>query len=363
MTPPAQRPSAAPIAGMDVLRHGIQVLAFCCVVAVFTSMIWPDTGYGQQLVHSVTIGMLTWLVIEFGRLLVPAEHCYQSPDSTSHGWPKGWRGLVLTTAGIAVGFFGGSRLARVLLGESQDYPQRDLLLGLLVTGAAGAVASFYFHARGRQAALQGAIAAADRDASQARLMLLQSQLEPHMLFNTLANLRALIAADPRAAQRMLDRLDGYLRATLGASRATTHPLAAEFERLADYLELMAVRMGPRLRYRLDLPEALRAEPVPTLLLQPLVENAIKHGLEPRVEGGRIDVSATRQDAQLLLTVHDSGIGFDPAQPRSGGTHFGLAQLRERLATAFGERARCEIESAPGAGATIRITLPLDTDRP
>ena len=363
MTPPAQRPSAAPIAGMDVLRHGIQVLAFCCVVAVFTSMIWPDAGYGTQLVHSVAIGALTWAVIEFGRLLVPAEHCYRDPLRPGHGWPKGWRGLLLTAVGIAVGYFGGNALARALLGEPSAYPPRDLVLGLLVTIAAGVVASFYFFTRGRQAALQAAIAAAERDASQARLRLLQSQLEPHMLFNTLANLRALTATDPPAAQRMLDRLDGYLRATLGASRAPAHPLAAEFERLADYLELMAVRMGPRLRYRLDLPEALRAEPVPTLLLQPLVENAIKHGLEPRVEGGRIDVSATRQDAQLLLTVHDSGIGFDPAQPRSGGTHFGLAQLRERLATAFGERARCNIESAPGAGATIRITLPLNADRP
>ena len=225
------------------------------------------------------------------------------------------------------------------------------------------MASFYYHARGRQAALQAQIAAAERDASQARLALLQSQLEPHMLFNTLANLRALIALDPPAAQHMLDRLDGYLRATLGASRATLHPLADEFALLTDYLELMAVRMGPRLRTTLDLPEPLRAWPVPTLLLQPLVENAIKHGLEPCIDGGGIDVSAARAGDRLTLVVHDSGVGFEPAQAAAAGTHFGLTQVRERLAAAYGARAHCAVESAPGAGTTVTVTLPLDEARP
>ena len=93
---------------------------------------------------------------------------------------------------------------------------------------------------------------------------------------------------------MLDRLIAYLRATLAASRATTHPLQAEFDRLRDYLELMAVRMGPRLRYTLDLPPELATQPVPTLLLQPLVENGIRHGLEPKVDGGSITVRARRR---------------------------------------------------------------------
>ena len=347
----------------DVLRHGLQVLAFCCVVAVFTNMIWPDTGYGQQLVHSAATGMVTWAVMEFGRLLVPRDRCYRGPGNQGHGWPRGWRGVVLTLLGLAAGFLIGRPLGFWLLGRPLEYSQRDAVLSLLVTIAAGVVGSFYFFTRGRQAALQAHIAAAERDASQARLMLLQSQLEPHMLFNTLANLRALIAVDPAAAQRMLDRLDGYLRATLGASRATVHPLADEFARLADYLELMAVRMGPRLRTTLDLPDALRALPVPTLLLQPLVENAIKHGLEPCIDGGGIDVSAARAGDRLTLVVHDSGVGFEPAQAAAAGTHFGLTQVRERLAAAYGTRAHCAVDSAPGAGTTVTVTLPLDEARP
>ena len=82
----------------DTLRHGLQVLAFCCVIAVFTTMMWPGSGYARQLVHSISIGMITWAVIEFGRLLVPAQHCHRNPDTGGHGWPRGWRGVALTAA-------------------------------------------------------------------------------------------------------------------------------------------------------------------------------------------------------------------------------------------------------------------------
>src|SRR3569623_437905 len=112
-----------------------------------------------------------------------------------------------------------------------------------------------------------------------------------MLFNTLANLRALSGVDPNRAQEMLDHMIAYLRATLNASRAASHSLQAEFDRLQDYLELMAIRMGPRLRFTLDLPGALAQDTVPSLLLQPLVENAIQHGLEPKVGGGEVRVAA------------------------------------------------------------------------
>jgi hypothetical protein len=89
---------------LDVLRHGLQVLVFCCLIAVFTTLIWPQAGYGAQLVYSVSIGLLIWAVIEFGRLLVPAEHCHRDPSRPGHGWPKGWRGVLLTVAGIGLGY-------------------------------------------------------------------------------------------------------------------------------------------------------------------------------------------------------------------------------------------------------------------
>ena len=297
-------------------------------------------------------------MIEFGRYLVDPKNCHNAHDD-GHGWPKGWHGLLLTAVGIGAGFLLGDPLGKWLFGGNSIRTTRDGQIGLVITIAAGAVASFYFHLRGKAAALLAQKAAAERDASEAHLRLLQSQLEPHMLFNTLANLRALIGIDPAAAQQMVDRMNDYLRATLAASRATQHPLAAEFERLHDYLELMAIRMGPRLAYHLVLPDELRAWPVPPLLLQPLVENAIKHGLEPQVAGGRIDVSAAHEGEQLVLTVRDTGAGFDPACVVSPtDSRFGMVQVSERVATAYGERGRVDVQSRPGAGTTVRIALPV-----
>jgi LytS/YehU family sensor histidine kinase len=172
----------------------------------------------------------------------------------------------------------------------------------------------------------------------------------------LANLRVLIGIDPVRATQMLDHMIAYLRATLSASRATTHALEAEFERLRDYLELMAVRMGPRLQAVLELPDDLRQQPVPPLLLQPLLENSIKHGLEPCVAGGQVRVRASRRGQTLVLEVSDTGVGL-PAQ-RLQETGFGLTQVRERLATAYGAQAALALSpNAPqGTLATIRIPL-------
>jgi sensor histidine kinase YesM len=191
-----------------------------------------------------------------------------------------------------------------------------------------------------------------------------------MMFNTLANLRVLIATDPPRAQAMLDHLIAYLRATLGGARAALHPLADEFARLADYLEIMAVRMGPRLAFALDLPEALRGVPVPPLLLQPLVENAIRHGLEPQVAGGHIGVHASTRfgpdGALLVLEVVDTGVGLaqSPAHDTNHpGSHFGLTQVRERLATLYGAQGTLELIAGDADGTCARVTFPLNSPTP
>jgi LytS/YehU family sensor histidine kinase len=156
---------------------------------------------------------------------------------------------------------------------------------------------------------------------------------------------------------MLDQLISFLRATLSGSQAVAHPLRAEFARTQDYLALMQVRMEERLRVRFDLPQALAEIPVPPLLLQPLVENSIKHGLEPAVTGGRIEVSATHEGASLILTVRDTGVGLGNGR---GGTNFGLRQVRERLATHYGGAASLSLNpAADDEGGTLAvIRLPL-----
>jgi LytS/YehU family sensor histidine kinase len=237
---------------------------------------------------------------------------------------------------------------------------------LVMTVVASLVATYVLGTLERLASTRAKAEAAQRQAAEHQLRLLQSQLQPHMLFNTLANLRVLIGVDPPRAQAMLDRLNAFLRATLAASRQNQHALHVEFERLADYLALMAVRMGPRLQVVIDLPDDLRTARVPPLLLQPLVENAILHGLEPKLDGGRIEVQARRDGADLVLAVRDTGVGLPVTGVHREG-RFGVAQVHERLATLYGATASLTLASATGAtdpcGTLATVRVPLQTIDP
>lgn len=348
--------------GVSKLRHYLQVVAFTLAVATLQYAFMPDKPYGPPVVYSVLIGTFTWAIIDLGREVMPS--------AAETGWPHGWRGVALVVVGIVVGYLAGTLLADTLcVHYFHFYPAGASLSGadqrtsILITAIAGLVGTFYFYAVNKSAYLEGKMAEARMHATEARLKLLETQLEPHMLFNTLANLRVLIGTDPARAQDMLDRIIAYLRATLSASRSTQHPLENEFDRLRDYLELMAVRMGPRLAYTLDLPDALREVPVPPLLLQPLVENAIRHGLEPQVEGGHVTVRATTRPGgsgpQLVLEVIDTGVGLPQQLPASGpGQSFGLAQARERLATLHGTAGTLELIAEKAGGTRASITFPL-----
>jgi signal transduction histidine kinase len=332
------------------LQHMLQVIAFCLAVAALQIAFSPNKLYAPTLVHSLLIGTITWAVVDLGR------HALASAAET--GWPRGPAGVLLVMGGIlagyAIGMPAGHRIAE-FYGWRLSMDAVDWRTSVLVTALAGIAGSFYFYAASKSSYLERKMGEAQRHADEARLKLLETQLEPHMLFNTLANLRALIALDPQRAQRMLDHIIAYLRATLDASRATTHSLQREFDRLRDYLELMSIRMGPRLAYTLDLPSELASQPVPTLLLQPLVENSIQHGLEPKLEGGRVRISARREGGQLVLEVLDTGVG--DAAPADGGG-FGLAQVRDRLATLHGNGAGLEVRPDGGGGMRAVVRLPV-----
>jgi LytS/YehU family sensor histidine kinase len=348
MTPPLLAPHA-PMNLRHIGRHLLITLVFCCIIATALA-VSKGTAFSVQLVYSLATGLPMWVIIEIGRFVLRRDSDIE--------WPKGMRGVLLVVAGIVGGFVVGTTIGDLYSGFStwQRFSTgTQVASSLVITILAGATISYYFHTQGTSKAMTARLALIERDAAEARLKLLETQLEPHMLFNTLANLRALIAANPPAAIDMLDRLNDYLRATLSGSRASVHPLAVEFDRLRDYLGLMAVRMGPRLSYTLALPDSLRDCPVPPLLLQPIVENSIKHGLEPRIEGGSIHVSARREGGMLVLEASDTGVGFDSLQPGSKG--FGMAQVRERLATAYGHAARTDFSGIPGEGSRTLLYIP------
>jgi signal transduction histidine kinase len=192
--------------------------------------------------------------------------------------------------------------------------------------------------------------------THAKLRLLESQLEPHMLFNTLANLRALVVTDTTQATQMLDRIVSYMRAIVNGSRANMHPLREEFERLNDYLDLMKLRMGARLNYTLTLSPELDNHLVPPFILQPLVENAIKHGLEPLVEGGRIFIVATTDGKIVSLEVNDTGAGANK-EDITNAKGFGWMQVSERLAAIYGNKAAINLISNHPYKTSARISLP------
>jgi signal transduction histidine kinase len=358
------RPEAAPAAGpasvrvidwLAKFRHMLQVMAFALAIATIQYAFNPERPYGPPLVYSLFIATITWAIIDLGREFFPS--------AAETGWPQGWAAFALVVGGIVLGYVAGTRIADAFClyygwysagARPSDIDPAQERSSILITALAGIVGSFYFYAVNKSAYLQRKMLEARQHASEARLKLLETQLEPHMLFNTLANLRALIGSDPQRAQVMLDHMIAYLRATLGASLQATHPLQAEFDRVRDYLELMAIRMGPRLSYSLDLPEALAEHPVPTLLLQPLVENSIKHGLEPKVAGGHIAVSARREGDVIVLDVIDTGVGLSAAV--SDGTGFGMGQVRERLASIHGAQSAIELVAnyAGGTRATARF---------
>jgi hypothetical protein len=339
---------------INKLQHLLQVLAFCLAIAALQYGFQPERPYGPPAVYSIFIGLFTWAVIDLGRELFPS--------AAETGWPQGWHGFALVLGGIVFGYVAGNFVGNQLCLYFGFYapgappPPNDLRNSILITLMAGTVGSYYFYAINKSAYLERKMTEARKHANEARLKLLETQLEPHMLFNTLANLRALIGVDPTRAQGMLDHMIAYLRATLNASRAATHSLQAEFDRIRDYLELMAVRMGPRLSYELDLPGELAQRAVPALLLQPLVENSIQHGLERKVSGGRISVSARREGEVLVLEVSDTGVG--PTGETAAGKGFGMVQVRERLAALYGTTADMQFGSAPGGGARTIIRLPL-----
>ena len=349
----------------QLLRGGTMVLALNLAIAALLTVGGMGDFVGNLIV-SMCIGLVCWAIIDGGRHLTAA---LRDRHRIAHGLPPGkpagfpgwrWMGLLIA-AGLLLGPILGNLLAAALSERHaiQLWPFSGHGSGItwLLTLLASAVAVPTLTLAERLSHARAEAEAARRAAAETQLKLLESQLEPHMLFNTLANLRVLIASDPARAQAMLDRLIAFLRATLGASRSAMHPLATEFERIGDYLALMQVRMGSRLQTRLTLPPELQAAAVPPLLLQPLVENSIKHGLEPKVGGGHIEVTARRDGALLELAVQDSGVGLDDAGA-AGGSSFGLQQVRERLRTLYGERATLALQPVPEGGTRATIRLPL-----
>jgi signal transduction histidine kinase len=196
--------------------------------------------------------------------------------------------------------------------------------------------------------------ALDRELAEARVMALQSQIEPHFLFNTLANVRRLLATDRAAGRLMVRQLSQYLHSSLSKLRDAKSSLGRELALTTAYLSVQQVRMGDRLEVAVDVPARLAAASFPPMMLITLVENAIKHGLAPIPEGGRVSIAASESDGRLLVRVVDTGAGIKSMS----GAGIGIANTRARLQALFGADGRLRIGNNDAAGVTAAIEIPF-----
>ncbi|SDF78267.1 MULTISPECIES: sensor histidine kinase [unclassified Duganella] len=289
------------------------------------------------------------------------------------GWPRRARGLprvLFSMSLMALSVFFGVGVGNLIWSGADPFlllTRHGMWLQLLVVAAIVGLLLFMVRsAAERRAALAVAeaqqkefAAASARMLAEVRLRALQAQIEPHFLYNTLANVVSLIGPQPAKAQNMLERFIDYLRASLAASRSEEVTLASESTLIAAYLDVLAVRMGERLRYRIDLPDELRQFRIAPMLLQPVVENAIAHGLEPKVEGGEITLSARVEGEHVAIRISDTGVGLNENAPRKPGGGVGLSNLRERLRSLYGSAAKVELLENQPCGMTVRLMLPLN----
>jgi two-component sensor histidine kinase len=193
-------------------------------------------------------------------------------------------------------------------------------------------------------------------ATRAQLEMLRMQLNPHFLFNSLNAISSLIDGEARTAQRMIDRLGGFLRMTLTMGASAEVPLRDELFLVKQYLEIEGIRFGPRLRTHFEVDAGVEDALIPALLLQPLVENAVRHGIQPSIPGGTVSVLVTKQDSRLQVDVMDDGVGMK--QPMPNVTGLGMRNTAERLRHAYGLDASVTLSPRAGGGTLARVLLPL-----
>ncbi|OYV02292.1 MAG: hypothetical protein CFE45_01005 [Burkholderiales bacterium PBB5] len=313
----------------------------------FAGMAWafPQKAgsYGEvtALVYMVTC--LTGVLRSAKRKPVPEQsvawHC-------SQGF---WMGSVATSA-----------LWHIAVAPALGLPIGKATLGLTIGSVLLHASEWFSFYQQKDLALRAERAEQSRQLAEVRLQMLKNQIEPHFIFNTLAHLKALIRIDPVVAESMADELSDFLRASLQSLREDRMTVAQDIALVRAYLALASLRMGTRLTVDLQMEPATAQLPVPPLMLQTLVENAIQHGIEPKLGPGRIRVSA-RLDAgsstpRLVLEVADDGVGF--GQAKTGGSGLGLVNIRERLATAFGTQAQLTLGANTPQGVVATLSLPI-----
>ncbi|WP_374351350.1 sensor histidine kinase [Chitinimonas sp.] len=321
--------------------------------SVFLHLIWA------QFVVTQTVGYSIHTLLEIGDRLGGRWIRATQP------WIRSLYFMIVPVLGLYIGYWIGFGLLDLQATRAYVFSSKGAWSITLFALMLAAILAVAFYSHQRQAETEAELSAerqrtldAERRALESQLRMLQAQIEPHFLYNTLANAVGLIGPAPDKARLLLERLIEYLRASLTASREANTELGREFATLGAYLDLMQVRMGHRLTFQIELPAELHSITLPPMLLQPLVENAIQHGLEPKIEGGEIRISARRDHDMLEISVADSGIGIQPKRSHRTGSGVGLSNLRERLSTLYEGKASLSLLENTPSGLRVTLRLPL-----
>ncbi|RJG42151.1 sensor histidine kinase [Motilimonas pumila] len=248
---------------------------------------------------------------------------------------------------------------------SPEFAER-MKKALIISFSVGLVVTFFFYTRDKTVMIQNKLNETllqktrhEKALVESQLKMLQSQIEPHFLFNTLANIQAMIFHNPDVASKLLSNLTDLLRQSLTKTRQDSIAIADEVSFIRSYLSIQQIRLGERLTFKLEvdntLPDGCR---IPPLLLQPLVENAIKHGIGPRTEGGKISIQFTEQGGQLVVSIADDGIGFASSPTKGNG--IALNNIRNRLNSLFNSEGKLLIFENEDGGVTSQVHIPLIT---
>ncbi|MFH0783035.1 MAG: histidine kinase [Pseudomonadota bacterium] len=332
-----------------ILKDFGLTLLFNTIIAGFLTFVSQDDPFLSNFVISQCIGLTIFSLCRCSLTLFQPQHTF-------------WLMIIVIVAIVIGGGLGGllggwlSGIKPAEFAEQKVYAGRILVLSL----SFGGLIAFFFFSRKMILTTQQLLQTeriqrltSEKNAAQTQLKMLQAQIEPHFLFNTLSNILSLLDTDVATGRQMLQDLTCYLRASLAETRSQWTTLGGELTLAGAYLNIFKIRMGERLQVRIDVEEDLKPVKFPPMLLQPLVENAILHGLETTVDGGLIHISAEKEKALLRVTVADTGKGFGETQPES----VGLTNVRERIRALYGSHGRVLIMENQPVGIKVVLEVP------
>jgi len=337
----------------SVLTHFSYTVVFCTIIALFLTLIDNDKAFLECFIISQFIGLCACTCSMLGFHVIRPQN------------------NIIMLIVIIVALFIGTSIGAPLgfLAAGIDLPVlfggKFFLSVLTISILFGSVITYFFLSQGVISSKEALIQEErvkrlniEKKAVETNLRLLQAQIEPHFLFNTLSNILSLLNTDLEKGKSMLVDLMQYLRTTLSKTRGDTTTVGEEMEIIKAYLNIYKIRMGDRLRYRIDIPDSLRDFPFQPMLIQPLVENAVRHGLEPEVEGGEILIRGAVYEDTFRLEIMDTGAGlYENSNPGMG-----IDNTRERLKSLYGDKGRLILEENQPSGLKAIIEVPYEPDK-